>query len=36
HDLWEEMGRQITTYLESVSLADVVDGRLGARASVAA
>ena len=30
HDLWEEMGRQIHAYLESVSLADVVSGRLGA------
>ena len=30
HDLWEEMGRQIEGYLASVSLADVVTGRLGA------
>jgi len=29
HDLWEEMGRQLETYLASVSLADVVTGRLG-------
>lgn len=36
HDLWEEMGQQIHTYLASVSLADVVEGRLGARATVAA
>jgi Rrf2 family iron-sulfur cluster assembly transcriptional regulator len=28
HDLWEETGRQIRTYLASVSLADVVSGRL--------
>jgi Rrf2 family iron-sulfur cluster assembly transcriptional regulator len=28
HDLWEETGRQIRTYLDSVSLADVVAGRL--------
>lgn len=28
HDLWEEMGRQIHGYLASVTLADVVDGRL--------
>ncbi len=28
HDLWEEMGRQIEGYLASVSLADVVTGRL--------
>ncbi|MBP6546815.1 MAG: Rrf2 family transcriptional regulator [Phenylobacterium sp.] len=30
HDLWEEMGRQIEGYLASVTLADVVTGRLGA------
>jgi Rrf2 family iron-sulfur cluster assembly transcriptional regulator len=29
HDLWEEMGRQIHGYLASVSLADVLAGRLG-------
>lgn len=28
HDLWEEMGRQIHGYLASVSLADVVGGKL--------
>ena len=28
HDLWEETGRQIQDYLASVSLADVVSGRL--------
>jgi Rrf2 family iron-sulfur cluster assembly transcriptional regulator len=28
HDLWEETGRQIRDYLASVSLADVVSGRL--------
>ena len=28
HDLWEEMGRQIHGYLASVTLADVVTGRL--------
>jgi Rrf2 family iron-sulfur cluster assembly transcriptional regulator len=28
HDLWEETGRQIHGYLASVSLADVVAGRL--------
>jgi len=28
HDLWEETGRQIRAYLASVSLADVVSGRL--------
>jgi Rrf2 family iron-sulfur cluster assembly transcriptional regulator len=29
HDLWDEMGRKIHDYLQSVSLADVVLGRLG-------
>ena len=28
HDLWEETGRQIRSYLASISLADVVAGRL--------
>lgn len=28
HDLWEETGRQIRRYFESVSLADVLAGRL--------
>lgn len=28
HDLWEETGRQIFQYLSSVSLADVLAGRL--------
>jgi Rrf2 family iron-sulfur cluster assembly transcriptional regulator len=28
HDLWEETGRQIYQYLSSVSLADVLAGRL--------
>ena len=28
HDLWEETGRRIQGYLASVSLADVVSGRL--------
>src|SRR5215472_1653827 len=28
HDLWEETGRQIQSYLASVSLADVLGGRL--------
>jgi Rrf2 family iron-sulfur cluster assembly transcriptional regulator len=36
HDLWEEMGRQLHNYLASVSLADVISGRLGAAASEAA
>ena len=29
HDLWEETGRRIQGYLASVSLADVLSGRLG-------
>lgn len=29
HDLWEELGRQIQTFLNSVSLADVIDRRVG-------
>ncbi|MDR3507511.1 MAG: hypothetical protein P4L64_06395, partial [Caulobacteraceae bacterium] len=28
HDLWEETGRQIQTYLSSISLDDVIHGRL--------
>jgi Rrf2 family iron-sulfur cluster assembly transcriptional regulator len=28
HDLWEELGHQIHLYLSSVTLADVVDGRV--------
>jgi Rrf2 family iron-sulfur cluster assembly transcriptional regulator len=28
HDLWEDLGRRIEDYLASVSLADVVQGRL--------
>ena len=27
HDLWEEMGRHLHSYLVSVTLADLVDGR---------
>jgi len=30
HDLWEETGRQIEAWLASVSLEDVVTGRVGA------
>lgn len=30
HDLWEQMGQKIHDYLESVTLADVVSGRLAA------
>jgi Rrf2 family transcriptional regulator, iron-sulfur cluster assembly transcription factor len=36
HDLWEEMGRQMQGYLASVSLADVVQGRIGRREVAAA
>jgi Rrf2 family iron-sulfur cluster assembly transcriptional regulator len=35
HDLWDEMGRKIHEYLESVSLADVVLGRLGSERQAA-
>jgi Rrf2 family iron-sulfur cluster assembly transcriptional regulator len=28
HDLWDALGRQIDSYLGSVSLADVISGRL--------
>ena len=31
HDLWEELGRQIELFLEGVSLADVVERRVGAK-----
>jgi len=36
HDLWAEMGRQIHSYLASVSLADGVDGRLAPERTEAA
>lgn len=36
HDLWEEMGRQIQSYLSSVSLQDVLEGRLRSGVSEAA
>jgi Rrf2 family iron-sulfur cluster assembly transcriptional regulator len=29
HDLWEDLGHRIEDYLASVSLADVLNGRLG-------
>ena len=32
HDLWYELGRQITLFLEGVTLADVVAGRIRGRA----
>jgi len=36
HDLWEDLGQQIEAYLASVSLADVVGGRVGPNRQVAA
>lgn len=36
HDLWEEMGRQLHSYLASVSLADVLTGKLRPEQAVAA
>jgi Rrf2 family iron-sulfur cluster assembly transcriptional regulator len=36
HDLWEETGRQIQEYLSSISLADVLAGRLRPQAAKAA
>jgi Rrf2 family iron-sulfur cluster assembly transcriptional regulator len=36
HDLWEETGRHIHDYLSSVSLADVLSGRLRREPAVAA
>jgi Rrf2 family iron-sulfur cluster assembly transcriptional regulator len=36
HDLWEEMGRQIHGYLASVSVADVLAGKLATREKAAA
>jgi Rrf2 family iron-sulfur cluster assembly transcriptional regulator len=35
HDLWDEMGHKIREYLESVSLADVVLGRVGSERQAA-
>ena len=35
HDLWEDLGQHIEGYLESISLADVVGGRLGANRQAA-
>jgi Rrf2 family iron-sulfur cluster assembly transcriptional regulator len=32
HDLWEELGRQIELFLQGVTLADVVAGRVLGRA----
>lgn len=36
HDLWDEMGQQIESYLASVSLADVISGRVRQARAVAA
>ena len=36
HDLWEELGRQIEVFLESVTLADVLERRVLGRARAAA
>jgi len=35
HDLWDDLGAQIEDYLASVSLADVLSGRLGAARAAA-
>ncbi len=35
HDLWEELGRHIHGFLVSVSLEDVIERRIGARAVAA-
>ena len=35
HDLWEELGRQIEVFLESVTLADVLERRVLGRARAA-
>jgi len=34
HDLWEELSYQIQLFLSSVSLGDVVEGRVGRRAAL--
>ncbi len=31
HDLWDDLGRHIHDYLASVTLEDVISGRLGRR-----
>ncbi len=36
HDLWAEMGRQVQDYLASISLADVLAGKLRPQAAEAA
>jgi len=35
HDLWEELGRQIEVFLESVTLTDVIEQRILGRAHLA-
>ena len=32
HDLWFELGRQITLFLRGITLADVIEGRVIGRA----
>ena len=32
HDLWHELGRQIALFLQGVTLADVVNGKVAGRA----
>jgi Rrf2 family iron-sulfur cluster assembly transcriptional regulator len=32
HDLWHELGSQISLFLRSVTLADVVEGKVAGRA----
>ena len=34
HELWYELSRQITLFLEGITLADIVDGRVAARAGM--
>ncbi len=36
HDLWFELGRQICLFLEGVTLADVIEGRIAGRAAAVA
>jgi Rrf2 family iron-sulfur cluster assembly transcriptional regulator len=35
HDLWEDMGRHLHSYLSSVTLADLVDGRFAPQEAAA-
>lgn len=36
HDLWDELGRHIQLFLSSVSLGEVVEGRIGGQAAMPA